>query len=70
MSLTYMHSTSLLTIITHTNTQFVKVFSRAEAVRLKIKLRIVVSWSERLANISVHKMEFKLDKTYGIIPAD
>lgn len=57
-------------IITHTNTQFVKVFSRGEAVGLKVKLRVVVLWSERLANISVHKMELELDKTYGIIPAD
>lgn len=67
MSLTHMHSTSLLAIIAHTNTQFVKVFSRGEAVGLKVKLRMVVLWSERLANI-IHKMEFELDKTYGIIP--
>lgn len=67
MSLTHMHSTSLLAIITHTNTQFVKVFSRGEAVGLKVKLRMVVLWSERLANI-VHNMELELDKTDGIIP--
>lgn len=39
-------------------------------MRLKVKLRMVVLWSGRLANISVHKMELELDKTYDIIPED
>lgn len=45
-------------------------FSRGEGMRLKVKLRMVVLWSGRLANTSVLKMELELDKAYGIIPGD
>lgn len=41
-------------------------FSRGEGVRLKVKLRMVVLWSGRLANISVHKT----DEAYCINPVD
>ena len=70
MSLTHRQSISLSTIITYTNTQFVKSFSRGKGIGLKVKLRMVVLWSKRLANIRVHKMDLELDKTYSIIQVD
>lgn len=44
--------------------------SRGEGMRLKVKLRMVVLSSGRLANTSVHKMKPELDRAYGIIPVD
>lgn len=45
-------------------------FSRGEGLGLKVKLRMVVLQSGRLANISVPKMELELDKAHSIIPVD